>query len=695
MDHKYYGFTDADLEREFNVTINNPQGILAQRQKWKLGELLNALRDKYSRTLGLERSHITSRIESDWLVNKMETAKESEATLEEKKVYFNSLQWTSLFEEFLHLKFTTTKRFSASGSDALLPCLRLMIDHAISLGAEKIIIGMPHRGRVNVMAHILNKKIEEILAGFQGSVPKSEETAWGSSGDVKYHLGCMYSYTSPAGKKVEIQLMPNPSHLESVDPVNSGRVRAEQDYSNDKERKKVIGILIHGDAAFSGQGVVFETMQFAELDAFNTGGTLHIVVNNQIGFTTVPRDSRTGLYCTEIAKSIGSPVFHVNSEDPAAVIKATKIATEFRQKFGKDVVIDLIGYRLYGHNEMDQPSFTQPIMYKRIQSMRRQYEKIMEQYLAEGIVKKEEVEQNAGAAQKEFNRALAAAKNLQFSWDEWRPKVSHRMPLPFEGLKNTGIKLDRVQALSEKINVVPKEFAAHPLVRKVYEMRHKTVKEGSGIDWATGEALAWASLLEEGYPVRISGQDVQRGTFSHRHAYLHSQDKDDVYVPLKNISPKQGQFNACNSSLSEFAVLGFEIGYSYADPNTLVLWEGQFGDFANGAQVMIDAYIAAGEAKWGVQTGLVMLLPHGYDGQGAEHSSARLERYLQLTDDDPHACRLPGHLNRDTNWQVINCTTPANYFHALRRQLRRDYRKPLIVMSPKRLLRLREVKICL
>eukprot|EP01022_Parablepharisma_sp_SALTPOND_P016657 TRINITY_DN2495_c0_g1_i1.p1 TRINITY_DN2495_c0_g1~~TRINITY_DN2495_c0_g1_i1.p1 ORF type:complete len:893 (-),score=107.39 TRINITY_DN2495_c0_g1_i1:2088-4766(-) len=693
LDYHYYGFKDSDMEREFTLATANPQGILAEKTKWKLGELLATLREKYCKTLGMERAHISNQDESNWLLNKMESKKEAEVSLKEKKDYFDSLQWTSLFEEFLHLKFTTTKRFSASGSDSLIPCLKLMLDKAVELGAEKIIIGMPHRGRINVLTHILKKKLEEILAGFQGIVPHAETAAWGNSGDVKYHLGCMYDYTTPEGKKIEIQLMPNPSHLESIDPVTTGKVRAEQDIIGDNEKKKVLGILIHGDAAFAGQGTVYETLQFAGLQGYNVGGTIHIVVNNQIGFTTVPRDSRPGLYCTEIAKSIGAPIMHVNGEDPDAVIKATRISTEYRQKFGKDVVIDLIGYRLYGHNEMDQPAFTQPLMYKKVHSMKRMYEKVMEKFLAEGIVKKEEVDKKAVEVRKDFEQSLAKAKNLQFSWDEWKPKVSNRTPRTFEGNKNTGIKLDRLHSLSEKVNNLPKDFEAHPLVRKVYDQRRKTVQEGAGIDWATGESLAWASLLEEGHNIRLSGQDVQRGTFSHRHSYLHSQVKDEVYIPLRNIAKNQGTFTACNSSLSELGVLGFEIGYSYADPNNLVMWEGQFGDFANGAQVMIDAYIASAEAKWGVQTGIVLLLPHGYDGQGSEHSSARLERYLQLSDDDPNSCRLPGHLNRDTNWQIVNCTTPGNYFHALRRQLRRDYRKPLIVMSPKRLLRLREVTI--
>ena len=382
---------------------------------------------------------------------------------------------------------------------------------------------------------------------------------------------------------------------------------------------------------------------------------------------------------------------HVNGEDPDAVIKAAKICTEYKSAFSKDAVLDLFGYRLYGHNEMEQPSFTQPLMYKRIHSMKRLYDKIRDKYVAEGIVNKDETDKREKELRKEFDAALAASKKLTFSWAEWKPKVSSRTPKPIKS-KDTGLTADHIRALSEKINIIPKDFVAHPLVRKVYEQRHKTIEAGSGIDWASGEALAWAALLEEGYNIRLAGQDVQRGTFSHRHSYVHSQEKDDVYIPLRNVSQNQGTFNAINSALSELGVLGFEIGYAYADPNYMVLWEGQFGDFADNGQSMIDGYISAAEAKWGIQTGITLLLPHGYDGQGAEHSSARLERYLQLADDPLNSPKEPDHLNRDTNWQVVNCTLPANYFHVLRRQLQRDYRKPLIVMSPKRLLRLREVK---
>lgn len=695
LSHRYYGFTDADLDREFLVSLPHQEGIFTNKTKWKLGELINTLKKIYSSGIGVERAQLGNATQSNWIVKKMESDYDKAPSPADKKVFFDYLQKTSLLEEFFALKYTTTKRFSASGSDTLVPCLQIIINRAIELGVDKVIIGMAHRGRINVMALTLQKSLSHILAGFQGTVPKGAETDWGNSGDVKYHLGCMHEYTLPNGKKIEIQLMPNPSHLESVDPVTAGRVRAEQDYTGDKERKKVMGILIHGDAAFSGQGIVYETLQFEDLNGFKCGGIVHIVVNNQIGFTTVPRDSRTGFYCTEIAKAIQAPIFHVNGENSDAVIKVSNIAAEFRQEFSKDVVIDLLGYRLYGHNEMDQPMFTQPLMYKQVQAMKRVYDRISDQFVAEGFLKRDEIEKQASTLKNQFEAAWKDAKSLSFKWEEWRPKVSHRLPLPFEGLKNTGVKVQTLRDISEKINSIPKDFNAHPLVRKVYEQRKKTVTDGVGIDWATGEALAWASLLEEGHDIRIAGQDVQRGTFSHRHAYCHCQDKDERYIPLRNISKKQGFFSAHNSSLSELAVLGFEIGYEYANPNSLIMWEGQFGDFADGAQLMIDTYIAAGEAKWGVQSGLVLLLPHGYDGQGAEHSSARLERYLQLSDDDPYCCRLTGNLNRDTNWQVVNCTTPGNYFHVLRRQIRRDYRKPLIVMSPKRLLRLREVFLVL
>ncbi|MDR3737320.1 MAG: 2-oxoglutarate dehydrogenase E1 component [Acidobacteriaceae bacterium] len=692
LDYKYYGFTDADLEREFIVGTKGQPGLLGLKEKWKLRDLLDELKRVYCKKITLERSHITNESQSSWLVNKMESDVDAESLKKDKQVFFDELQWTSLFEEFLHRKYTTTKRFSASGTDTMLPCIQLIIKRALELGVDKVIIGMPHRGRINVMARVLKKSLEIILAGFQGGVPHADENAWGNSGDVKYHLGCMYDYTDPAtGRKIEIQLMPNPSHLESVDPVTAGRIRAEQDYIGDKSRKKVLGILLHGDAAFTGQGVVYESLQFADLGGYKCGGIIHIVVNNQIGFTTVPHDSRTGAYCTEIGKTVGAPILHVNSEDPEAVIKASKIATEYRQEFSNDVVIDLIGYRLYGHNEMEQPMFTQPIMYRKIQSMIPIYNRLMDKLVKDGFLKKPEVDKKAEDINKSLESAFAKAKNLKFDWEEWRPKVSNRLPLPFEGLKNTGVDISKLRAISEKLNTLPNDLAAHPLVRKVYDQRRKAVKDGVGIDWATAEALAWATLIEEGHNVRLSGQDVQRGTFSQRHAYVHSQEQDRLYIPLRHISEKQGKFSAYNSALSELGVLGFEIGYQYADPNALVMWEGQFGDFANGAQLMIDGYIAAGEAKWGVQSGITLLLPHGYDGQGAEHSSCRLERYLQLADDDPYSCRLTGHLNRDTNWQVVNCTTPANYFHVLRRQLRRDYRKPLIVATSKRLLRLREV----
>jgi len=688
LDYRFYGFTEADMEREFHLEPTNPQGILSKKKNWKLGELINAFREKYCQTLGVERSHITNTVESDWLVNKVESDNSVNATLQEKKDFFESLQWSSLWEEWIHKKFTTTKRFSASGSDTLVPALQFLIDKSIEQGAEKIIIGMPHRGRMNVLGKVLNKPLHEILTGFISKAPEWEDS-WGNAGDVKYHIGFRNEYTTPSGKKVIIQVMPNASHLESVDPVATGFTRCEQDMTGDKDRKKIIGILIHGDAAFSGQGIVYETMQFSALNNYNIGGTIHLVVNNQIGFTTVPRDSRTGEYCTEIAKSIGAPIFHVNGEDPEAVIKSTKIVSEYRMKFNKDVVIDLVGYRLYGHNEMDQPAFTQPLMYKRVAAMRRIYDKVLERYLAEGIIKKEESDKKAAEVIKHFEQELVKAKEKPFKWSDWVQTVTKRTPKKYPD-KNTGVKIDKLREINEKINVIPKSFAAHPTVRKGYEARYKSVVEGAGIDWATGEALAFATLLLEGHNIRISGQDVQRGTFSHRHSYLHHQEKDEVYIPLRNLGKDAGLYRACNSSLSELGVLGFEYGFSLADPNNLVLWEGQFGDFANGGQLITDQYVSAAEAKWGVQSGLVMLLPHGFDGQGAEHSSARLERYLQLCDDEPYSCRLPGHLNRDTNMQVVSCTTPGNYFHVLRRQLRRDYRKPLINMSPKRMLRLRE-----
>ena len=595
LNYKSYGFTEADLEKEFTIKTENNQGIFAQQEKWKLGELILKLNEIYGECMGIERAHITDEVVTNWLINKMEEDSSKSILTEDKKKFFEGLQYASLFEEFLTKKFTNTKRFSLSGCETLTPLLKLIMDRAIEQGAEKIVLGMTHRGRLNVMAYVLHKKIEDILAGFIGIVPQSDEIAWGKMGDVKYHLGYMHKYTNAEGKTIEVLLMSNASHLESADPITMGRVRAEQDIIGDSSEKKVIAIVVHGDAGISGQGIVYETLQLSGLEGYKIGGTIHIVVNNQIGFTTVPSDSRTGTYCTEIAKAIYAPIFHVNSEDPESIIKAGKIATDYKYKFSKDVMIDLVGYRLYGHNEMDQPMFTQPLMYKKIQNMKRIYDKVVDSFISEGLYTKEEINKLAEGVMKGFEEGFGKLKGYKIKWEEWAPKVSDR--LPSDKMKKTGVSIDLLKDLSEKINVIPKGFVAHPIVSKVYETRYKSVKDGVGIDWGTGESLAWATLLSEGHNIRLSGQDAQRGTFSHRHAYIHNQEKDEVYVPLQNISKKQGKFNVINSTLSEIAALGFEIGYQYADPNALVMWEAQFGDFANGGQVMIDQYLSSAEAN--------------------------------------------------------------------------------------------------
>jgi 2-oxoglutarate dehydrogenase E1 component len=534
--------------------------------------------------------------------------------------------------------------------------------------------------------------MEVILSEFQGVAPSISPQVWGTAGDVKYHLGTTKTMKIN-GKDVTITVLPNPSHLEQVDPMLMGRVRAEQDFIGDKDRSKVLGICIHGDAAFAGQGVVYESMQMTELKNFCTGGVLHFIVNNQIGYTTAPRDSRTSVYCTELAKSVGAPIIHVNGEDPDAVVRASEFAAEYRQKFHKDVVVDLIAYRLYGHNELDQPKFTNPVMYNVIEKMKTFYGKQKDWMAQNKLISEAQINESYNAIWKRYESALDQSKKIKNDWKEWVALGSTVMKKPEEvgGFGKTGLPKKFLTELGMKISNLPEGWIFHPQIVKIFQGRVQSLKDGKGLDWATGEQLAWATLLHEGYNVRISGQDVQRGTFSHRHAYLHHQKEDKYFVPLREVSKVNGtSFVAANSHLSELGVLGFEYAYSMARPNTLTMWEGQFGDFANGAQVMIDQLVTSGEVKWGVQTGLTMLLPHGYDGQGAEHSSARLERYLQLSDDDPMNVPIFSKALKRVNIQVINCTTSANIFHAFRRQMKRDFRKPLIAMTPKRLLRLRE-----
>ena len=576
------------------------------------------------------------------------------------------------FEKYLHKKYTGTKRFGVDGGEAMIPALEQILKRGTQLGVGEIVVGMAHRGRLNILHNVFGKPFRAIISEFLGN-PANPEDA-GGSGDVKYHMGAS-SDREFDGKTVHLSLAPNPSHLEIVDPVVVGRVRAKQEQRRDTERKEVVGILLHGDAAFAGQGVVAETFAFSALRGYRTGGTIHIIHNNQIGFTTSPHYSRSSPYPTDVAKMVMAPIFHVNGDDPEAVVHAARIAIEFRQAFGSDVVLDIFCYRRFGHNEGDEPMFTQPLMYKTISEHPTTSSIYAEKLVAEGIMTPEEtrqvVDDRIAYLDTEFEAGTNYRPNkadwLEGSWSGMR--TAHGI----ERRGDTAVELETLRKIGETMTTVPEHMTLNPKLTRIVETRAARIREGDGIDWATAEHLAFGALLLEGDPVRLSGQDSCRGTFSQRHAVLVDQATEERYAPLSHLSEGQATFEVIDSPLSEASVMGFEYGFSQAEPNALVMWEAQFGDFANGAQVVIDQFISSGESKWLRMNALVLLLPHGYEGQGPEHSSARLERYLQLCAED--------------NMQVVNCSTPANYFHVLRRQLRRDFRKPLVIMTPKSLLR--------
>ena len=636
-----------------------------------INEILSFLKKTYCSTIGAEYMHISDPNEKKWFRERMEK-KENQLnfTNSGKKFILNKLIQAEGFEKFLAVKFVSTKRFGLDGGEALIPALEQIIKRGGHLGVKEVKIGMPHRGRLNVLANLLQKSYKRIFNEFAGEFGSSIAE---SAGDVKYHLGAS-SNREFDGNLVHISLTDNPSHLEAVDPVVLGQTRAKQFFHKDKKRQKVVPILIHGDAAFAGQGVVAECFAMSGLRGHNTGGTIHIIVNNQIGFTTNPRFARSSPYPSDIAKMVEAPILHVNADDPEAVVHCARVAIEFRQQFNRDVVIDMICYRRWGHNEGDEPSFTQPLMYQKIRQHPTTLNVYGEKLIKEGTITAEEFDKNKKEFKNLLDEQLKTAKEykpklewFEGVWSRFRPEKGKDK----RGV--TGVTADTIKKIGKRITYIPEDFNAHPTIRKIFENKKKMFENGTGFDWATAEQLAFATLLEEGYPVRLSGQDSGRGTFSQRHSVLRDQKNNSYYTPLNNISKKQKRFEVIDSLLSEFAVLGFEHGYALSEPTTLVVWEAQFGDFANGAQVVIDQFIASGERKWSRASGLVMLLPHGYEGQGPEHSSARLERFLQLCAHE--------------NIQVMNCTTPANYFHALRRQIHRDFRKPLIIMTPKSLLR--------
>ncbi|OZJ01529.1 hypothetical protein BZG36_05487, partial [Bifiguratus adelaidae] len=693
LELKYYGWTDKDLNREFSLGPGVLPGFMGQATKMSLKDILSYLQKVYCGSIGVEYIHIPDRQQCDWIRERFEVPKPYSYSVEEKRMILDRLIWSDSFERFVATKYPSEKRFGLEGGETLIPGTKALIDRSVEHGIESITMGMPHRGRLNVLCNVIRKPAEAIFCEFSGTIEPQGE----GSGDVKYHLGMNYVRPTPSGKRVSLSLVANPSHLEAVDPVVLGKTRATQFYNrDDKEHHRSMAVIMHGDAAFAAQGVVYETMGFQTLPAYSTGGSIHIVVNNQIGFTTDPRFARSTAYCTDIAKAINAPVFHVNGDDVEAVNFVMQTAAEWRQTFKRDAVIDLVCYRKHGHNETDQPMFTQPRMYQAIAKQKPVLQKYIDKLLSEGTFNEQEINDNKKKVWDTLEESYKKSKDytptsrewLSSSWPGFKsPKELSEEILPHNP---TGVSLETLQTVGKVISSYPHDFNIHKNLAKIIKQRQTYIETGENIDWATAEALAWGSLTLEKKHVRVSGQDVERGTFSQRHAVLHDQKNENMYTALNNISPEQAPFSISNSSLSEYGALGFELGYSLVDPNVLVCWEAQFGDFANTAQVIIDQFIAAGEKKWLQRSGLVMLLPHGYDGQGPEHSSARIERYLQLCDDHPYIYPPPEKMERqhqDCNMQVVYPSTPANYFHALRRQIHREFRKPLILPFSKFLLR--------
>jgi 2-oxoglutarate dehydrogenase E1 component len=666
-----YGFGEADMDRP--IFLDRVLGL----EFGTLREILAILRRTYCQTLGVEFMHISNPFQKAWIQERIEGPdKEISFTREGRRAILNKLIEAEGFENFCDLKFTGTKRFGLDGGESMIPALEQIIKRGGALGVKEIVVGMAHRGRLNVLAQVLGKPHRVIFHEFKGGSATPSDVE--GSGDVKYHLGAS-SDREFDGNKVHLSLTANPSHLEIVVPVALGKVRAKQDYygATREDRTMVMPLLIHGDASFAGQGVIAECFGLSGLRGHRTGGSVHFIVNNQIGFTTYPRYSRSSPYPSDVAKMIEAPIFHVNGDDPEAVVYAAKVATEFRQKFQTPVVIDMFCYRRHGHNEGDEPAFTQPLMYKAIKAHPPASKIYAQRLVGEGVVSEGEVEKMRADWRAKLDTELEASQGYKANSADWLDgrwsdiKAAHDQDDPRRG--HTGADLATLREIGERITAVPAGFHIHRTIQRFLDNRRKAIETGQDIDWATAEALAFCTLMLDGHPVRLSGQDSERGTFSQRHSVLIDQENEDRYIPFNELGKKQARYEVINSMLSEEAVLGFEYGYSLAEPNGLTLWEAQFGDFANGAQVIFDQFISSGERKWLRMSGLVCLLPHGYEGQGPEHSSARLERYLQMCAED--------------NMQVANCTTPANYFHVLRRQLKRDIRKPLILMTPKSLLR--------
>ncbi|AHC73981.1 oxoglutarate dehydrogenase (succinyl-transferring), E1 component [Candidatus Endolissoclinum faulkneri L5] len=659
-----YGFTKNDWNRP--IFINNMLGL----ERTTLSEIMNVLESIYCRSIGVEFMHIQDLAQKTWILERIEQQGcKINLTPIEKKIILQRITAAESFEKFLAIKCVGVKRFGLDGGETLIPALEQILIRSSELGLEEAVLGMPHRGRLSVLCNFMNKPFRAIVAEFLGKLEYTDQI-----GDVKYHMG-FSSNREFNGINVHLTLNSNPSHLESVNSVVLGRVRAKQEQKKDKLRQKVMGILMHGDAAFVGQGVAAETLELSGLHGYRTGGTIHIIINNQIGFTTDPQHARSSVYPTDMGKMVLAPIFHVNADDPEATVHVARIAAEFRHKFNADVIINIICYRRFGHNETDEPRFTQPLMYEKICHHQTTREIYVKQLIDEGTLDKQEVDkildEEKSHLMQEFEYGLTykpgKADWLEGAWSNLKSTSG-------EGARgNTGVDIKELQRIGAKLCDVPKGFNLHSKLNRFIASRKKAIASGEGIDWATSEALSFATLLTDGFMVRLSGQDSQRGTFSQRHSVYIDQKTEKSYIPLNNIQEKQANYEVINSPLSEAGVLCFEYGYSQAEPNTLICWEAQFGDFANVAQVVMDQFITSGEKKWLRMSGLVLLLPHGYEGQGPEHSSARIERFLQLCGED--------------NMQVVNCTTPANYFHVLRRQMHRDFRKPLIIFTPKSILR--------
>ncbi|MDC0587219.1 2-oxoglutarate dehydrogenase E1 component [bacterium] len=667
LDYKSYGFSENDLDRE--IFIDGSLGL----ETATLKEIIKILNKTYASSIGVEFLHIQSIEQKQWVQERIEEVNnKTNFTTQGKKAIFQRLVESELFEQYLDKKFLGTKRYGIVGGESMIPGIEQIVKQSCLSGVEDIYFGTAHRGRLTLLATVLGMPYKGILSKFQGDLNDPNEVL--GSGDVKYHLGVSNDREFD-GKKIHLSLTPNPSHLEAVDPVVVGKVRAKQTLLNDKTTDKVFGILIHGDAAMAGQGIVAETFAMSQLRGFRTGGTIHFVINNQIGFTTTPHYGRSAPYCTEIAKMVQAPIFHVNGDDPEAVVHVCRLAAEYRNLFKEDVVVDMFCYRRSGHNEADEPMFTQPLMYKMIKKHQTTLNLYKDQLVKEEILTEDEAKNKISDFKEFLDNEFELSKS-------YKPNKADWLDGTWTGIKTASIDArrgktssteDDIKILAKEIHTLPEEFTPHKRIKKIYNDRHQSIIDGINIDWATAEALAFATLLKDGYGVRLSGQDVGRGTFSHRHAVLYDQVNEKRFVPLRHFRKDQALFEIVDSFLSEFGVLGFEYGYSQADPKTLVIWEAQFGDFSNGAQTIIDQFITTGERKWLRMSGLTLLLPHGHEGQGPEHTSSRLERFLQMCAED--------------NIQVANCTSPANYFHILRRQMMRDFRKPLILMTPKSTLR--------